>query len=158
MKPKHVQEIRDIHNPFLNWLRERGIPYVHTNPTVRSTIAKGHPDFLVSYQGRCIYIECKRPDKGRLSDAQIEYIEFLRRAGNTVVVAKSFADCVEAVEAWLAGKPIVQPEPAKPAPDDAPYRLMTWRQITYVVKVEADGSVKRIKEASIHDLRTYRRL
>lgn len=98
---------RQIHDAFEVWLRERKIPFVHHRMDRRSGIAKGWPDYSVFWMGRAVMIEVKTI-KGRLSPDQLKVIEFIRRSGNTVEIARNVPECVEAVQNILCeGKPNV---------------------------------------------------
>lgn len=82
---QYIQSERKIHSEFVAFLRRHELPYVHSDPTKKSSIQPGHPDFQVTRDLRSIYIEFKMAD-GRLSQVQQDYIEFLRRNGNLVHV------------------------------------------------------------------------
>lgn len=56
-----MNEICDIHNPFIVWLNERGIPFHRNRPDKPTTAIKGDPDFLLTWCSYCVYIECKVP-------------------------------------------------------------------------------------------------
>lgn len=94
-----MNEIRDIHEPFAAWLNKRGIPYHRNRPDKKTTATVGDPDFLITWNGRCLYIECKVPGK-TLSPAQGKRVAYLRAAGNAVQVAYSLMMCISAVELW----------------------------------------------------------
>jgi hypothetical protein len=55
---EHKSEL-DLHNDFINWLRRNQVHYIHANPTRRSTIREGAPDFYCMREGRVICIEFK---------------------------------------------------------------------------------------------------
>jgi hypothetical protein len=98
---------KQFHRDFEKWLRERQIPFVTARMDRRSTIGNGKPDYCVTWMNRCVYVELKT-DKGRLSPAQIKEIEYIRRSGNTVEVARGMAEATEAVNNILCeGKPSV---------------------------------------------------
>lgn len=92
-----MNEILDIHNPFIVWLNERGIPFHRNRPDKRTTAIKGDPDFLLTWCSYCVYIECKVPGR-KLSKDQEKRIAYLRKAGNRVVIAYSLQECVEAAQ------------------------------------------------------------
>jgi hypothetical protein len=96
---------KQFHRDFEKWLRERRIPFVTARMDRRSTIGNGKPDYCVTWMNRCVYVELKTA-KGRLSPAQIKEIEYIRRSGNTVEVARGMAEAKEAVHNILCeGKP-----------------------------------------------------
>jgi Holliday junction resolvase len=149
------KEVEHIHRPFIKWLKERGIPYVNARSDVPSTIAKGHPDFVIGVNGRCLYIEVKT-SSGKLSKEQIEYIEFLRSVNNPVIVCRSLEECVTAVQSWLNLMPAIS-APAKEVPKDE-LRLMQWKHgITLVVRPDRDGFTT-VRQATPTDLRTLRHI
>lgn len=105
-----MNEIRDIHEPFVAWLRKLGIPYHRNRPDKRTTAIEGDPDFLVTWMQHCLYIECKVPGK-KLSKKQEERIAYIRRAGNKVVIAYSLEECIDACKNILCvGKEIANTE------------------------------------------------
>jgi hypothetical protein len=100
-----MREVNDIHVPFKAWLNERRIPYVYHRTDRKSGIQEGHPDFTILWMRRQIMIECKTAG-GKLSPKQVERIDFLRRSGNVVEIARSLSECVEAAYMVLCeGKP-----------------------------------------------------
>jgi hypothetical protein len=79
---------RDIHYKFISFLKRHEIPYTHSSPIRKSSIKKGHPDFLVGLRdNRGFYAEFKIPPNN-LTKEQKEQIAFLERNGNTVIVAE----------------------------------------------------------------------
>lgn len=91
-----MNEIKDIHEPFIAYLKKNAIPYHRNRPDRKTTGIVGDPDFLCVLAGRGIYVECKVPGK-KLSTDQVERIAYLRAAGNRVEVAYSLQECVTAV-------------------------------------------------------------
>jgi hypothetical protein len=81
----YVKSERKIHDQFISFLRRHELPYVHSDPTKKSSIAPGHPDFLVTRGRIGIYIEFKIPPH-QLSTVQVEYINFLLQNDNEVHV------------------------------------------------------------------------
>ena len=86
-------EIKDLHLPFIAWLRIKELPYCHCNPTRRSTIAKGWPDFGIFHDGRHVFIEFKIPG-GRLSEDQELCHRKLAAAGESVLVTSDLAEAI----------------------------------------------------------------
>lgn len=95
-----MREIRDIHEPFIIWLRERSIPYIYHRPDTKSGIQTGHPDFTLLWHNRSCMIECKT-EKGKLSPDQVKRIDFLQRSGCSVTIARSLEECCEAARSIL---------------------------------------------------------
>jgi hypothetical protein len=99
---------KEFHRDFEKWLRERRIPFVTARMDRRSTIGNGKPDYCVTWMNRCVYVELKT-SKGRLSPAQIKEIEYIRRSGNTVEIARSLPEAIEAIHNILCeGKPATE--------------------------------------------------
>jgi hypothetical protein len=81
----YVKSERNIHDQFASFLRRHDLPYVHSDPTKKSSIIAGHPDFLVTRGRIGVYIEFKIPPN-QLSKVQVEYINFLVKNANEVHV------------------------------------------------------------------------
>lgn len=69
-----------------------------TNQFRKSPMKKGTPDIFICWQGRFVAIEVKSP-KGVVSDAQVERLGEIDRAGGIAIVARSVQDVVAAVKA-----------------------------------------------------------
>ena len=89
---------RDMHNEFSRWLtlRQKFVSFIHADPTKRSTIQKGHPDFTILSMNRSIMIEFKVPPNSLTPD-QIERFRDLTFAGNDVMVCTSAGDAIQLV-------------------------------------------------------------
>lgn len=104
-----MNEITDIHKPFLSWLHKNKLLYVYHRPDKRSGIVSGWPDFTIVHCGRCLLIEAKTAS-GKLSPIQDALHVKLRNQGNTVVIARSVPEAISAVQTWLGvEKPEIQP-------------------------------------------------
>ena len=79
---------KELQKLISNWLSQQGdAVYVETDSFGRKTSGKaGRPDFRICYRGRWIGIEVKT-EKGRLSPAQVETLEKIRKAGGIAIVA-----------------------------------------------------------------------
>jgi len=98
---------REIQDQFAAWLTERQIPFIRSRMDRRATIQTGWPDFTILWMRRNIMIECKAVG-GKLSQRQVRRIEYLRRSGNVVEIARNLSECVDAVQNVLCeGKPAV---------------------------------------------------
>jgi hypothetical protein len=95
-----MREIEDIHVPFLAWLKELGVWVTYHRPDRKSGIQTGHPDFMVAWMKRFVFIEAKTPE-GLLSKVQENVHAFIRASGNTVVVCRSLEECKEAVRKYV---------------------------------------------------------
>ena len=62
-------------------------------------VSSGIPDLYIP-EYRC-WIEMKRKTGGRLSDAQKDWIEYLERIGDKVIVAKGWEDAMKAFSEWI---------------------------------------------------------
>lgn len=86
------REIKDLHEPFITFLRARGLAYLHSNPSQKATVQRGHPDFEVYLPGaRTVFVEFKT-GAGRVSKDQLDRIETLVGLGFPVLVARSLHD------------------------------------------------------------------
>ena len=65
-------------------------------------VRPGVPDMYVPEWG--LWIEMKRQKGGRLSKDQIDWIEYLERAGQAVIVAHGASDASKKVLSFLDGK------------------------------------------------------
>lgn len=97
------QEVETIHNPFKAWLNARWIPFRYDRPDKKTRTTKGEPDFLITWMGRSLHIECKIPG-GKLSPDQEARIAFIRRSGNPVEVCHSVEECKEVTRSILCEK------------------------------------------------------
>ena len=86
-------EIKDLHMPFIAWLRIKELPYVHADPSRRSTIAKGWPDFGVFHDGRHVFVEFKVPG-GKLRPDQEACHRRMAAAGESVLVTSDLAEAI----------------------------------------------------------------
>ena len=105
---------RQLHDAFKAWLKKRGIPYIYGGWGTKSTMTVGWPDFTILWMGRAVCIEIKTP-KGKTQEVQDKAIEFIRAAGNRVVLARSLEQCTEATMDILKENPLpVIPAPPRP--------------------------------------------
>lgn len=82
-----------MHNQFIQWLRLRGLDFIHARTDRKSTIEKGWPDFSVVYNGNVVMIEFKT-QSGKLSEDQENVIKRLMVHGNDVHVCTSVQDAI----------------------------------------------------------------
>jgi hypothetical protein len=94
------------------WLTLRGIPHWRINSGGLQDAhgrlvmfgAKGMSDFYaIGPSGISIWIECKRPLGGRLSEAQKEFLDTINRSGGIGIVVNS----VESLEQQLKGEGVI---------------------------------------------------
>jgi len=82
---KTTRTERAIHNQFINFCRRHGIDYWHSDPTKKSSIGVGLPDFDCRRNNRGICIEFK-VWPGKLTATQLTKFDELRSHGNDVYV------------------------------------------------------------------------
>lgn len=90
-------EVRDLHEPFKQWLDLHGIYYIYARPDKKSGIREGAPDFHIIHGGKACCIEFKRPG-GHLSEKQHECRKEIEASGTPYRLAYSFAAAVEFVK------------------------------------------------------------
>jgi hypothetical protein len=168
-----VKEVDDIHRPFMKWLNERQIPYVYHRADRKSGIHKGHPDFTILFMRRQIMIECKTAI-GKLSDDQKSRIDFLRRQGNVVEIARNLAECIEAIGSILCEgtsktsdsvtcdyplrgcfkelKHAVAKVPCNGKTNPDPFYIAPWMGVDYVFARATGGEYRMIRKASGDDI------
>src|SRR5262245_5500614 len=81
---------RKIHDQFSCFCLRHGIDYWHSDPTRKSTIGAGLPDFLCLRDSRGIGIEFKVPPN-KLSAVQEQRLLLLAEHGNLVYVCEETA-------------------------------------------------------------------
>lgn len=91
----------DLHAQIIEHCGKQWPPwkYIHANPTVKSTIQRGAPDFPIIYlpRGRFVQIECKSKD-GKLDEAQVVWKAEVERLEHKVYVVRSIEEFLAAVE------------------------------------------------------------
>lgn len=83
-----------LHNRIIEWCLKQWprIKYIHANPAVKSTIAKGANDFFLFLPGgKILLIECKTRD-GKLSKDQLIWGAEMRALGHTVHTVRSMEE------------------------------------------------------------------
>ena len=93
-----VELERDIHNEFSKWLRLRKkfFSFIHADPSKRSTIYKGHPDFTIISRNRALMVEFKVPPNSLTAD-QLEVFTELSEAGNDIIVCTTAGEAIHLV-------------------------------------------------------------
>lgn len=94
-------EIETIQRPLAQWLTKQGIPFINPRSDKESTIPKGWPDFSIYFRPpiQPLFIECKDKDTRITKDQELCHT-YLRAAGHTVVIARSLASALEAIQTW----------------------------------------------------------
>ena len=93
------EEIKGLHEPFIQWLNLHEILYVHANPTKKSTVQKGQFDFVCLRFGSGCAVEMKalaNPESG-LSDDQKNWREWAERCEVPCLVTNSLAGAIRFV-------------------------------------------------------------
>jgi len=88
-KTSHVE--RHIHDQFTSFCDRNGIDPWHSDPTRKSSIRTGYPDFLCVRDGRAIGIEFKVPPN-KLSPVQEQRFADLRAHGTQVHVCEETSE------------------------------------------------------------------
>lgn len=94
-----MSEIIDLHQPFMRFLREQGLPFIRSRSDRESSTTPGDPDFVVLRGHSALCIEMKT-EKGALSDDQKKRHEELNAAGVTVHVVRDIGVAEELVREW----------------------------------------------------------
>ena len=90
--PLHNAIIKHCNSQWPRWL------YLHANPAVKSTIAKGCQDCTIFMPGgRVVCVEVKTKT-GKLSEDQRNWAHEMERLGHHVWVVRSMAEFLEAVK------------------------------------------------------------
>ena len=101
---------------FVTWLNKKGIRvcasanggsrhYLEAFKLKRMGVSPGFPDLFIPipcgiYHG--LFIEMKRKIGGKISESQVEWINFLKSQGYYAEVAKGFEEAVEITDRYFA--------------------------------------------------------
>jgi len=111
-KPIPKQRESDVVIAISQWLTARGIPHWRINcgalPTQQGQLvrfgAKGMSDFYaIASGGKSIWIECKRPEGGTVSEHQKRFLDCINQNGGIGIVVTS----IESLEAQLKGAGVI---------------------------------------------------
>lgn len=83
------REVKELHDPFRNWLELHKIPYIYPRSDQKSSIRVGWPDFTVLANGRVCCVEFKWPGE-KLRPEQEGIRQWLLLWSCPVIVAYSF--------------------------------------------------------------------
>ena len=89
----------EMHQGYAAFLGRLDIPYRHDRTDKRTRTKLGEPDFLLTENGHCLFLELKVLG-GKISPDQKKRHDYLRSKGNTVVVCYSLEECIEATLTW----------------------------------------------------------
>ncbi len=99
-------EIETIQKPLALWLAKQGIPFINPRSDKESGLPVGWPDFTIFFGSADnpqpvmpLFIECKDKET-RITQGQELCHAYLRAAGHTVVIARSLASALEAIQTW----------------------------------------------------------
>lgn len=97
VKCDHDLELK-FHAQVINYFRQKEPPiaYVHANPTRKSTIRKGWPDFTIAVRGQAVAFELKGPN-GELSEDQIAVRAEMEANGWRYIVAHNLGQIREVI-------------------------------------------------------------
>lgn len=82
------KEIKELHEPTMEYLKHNHLPYIHANPCEASGINPGAPDFIIFKGGKVILIEYKTRT-GKMSIVQLAWKLLAEREGFEVHVLRS---------------------------------------------------------------------
>ena len=88
------EEIKALHEPFIQWMNLHQILYVHANPTKKSTVQKGQADFICLRCGAGCAVEFKAladPESG-LSQEQRDWRDWAQRCEVPCIVTNSLSE------------------------------------------------------------------
>ena len=145
-----MREVKDLHLPFIAYLKKQGIPYVYHRPDKASGIAKGHPDFTLLWDGRTCLIEFKTLKEGKLSQDQIDRIAALETTGTPVRVCTSLEEAIGHSETLTRQKHTVAIRERKQTPSPKLW-LNTSSLGDVVVQKGTDGDIKFVRLATTED-------
>jgi hypothetical protein len=91
---------RADHDQFINYCNLKGISYIHANPTRKSTIRVGWPDFSLFFCGRVAFIEFKGLGR-QLTHEQDAIRRELEANGFFYFVAHSLSEAIDAVQTYF---------------------------------------------------------
>lgn len=94
-------EIPTLHEPFIRFLNERGIPFIRSRSDRESTTTPGDPDFVLLRGHGALSIEFKT-EKGSLSQEQKDRHAYFLAAGVRVHVCRDIDTAVALVTEWFA--------------------------------------------------------
>src|SRR5258708_541725 len=98
------------HGLLCSYLDLNRFVYIHANPTKKSTIQVGAPDFIVFYSGKCLFLELKGPE-GKLSEDQTEFIKRLVKVGFYTHIPRSASEAITIIKQWKRVLDERQPNP-----------------------------------------------
>ena len=154
-----MREVKDLHLPFIAYLRKQGVPYVYHRADRRSGINKGHPDFTLLWCGQAFLIEFKTLG-GKLSADQVERIEELSRAGTRTRLCTSLEEAIGYLDSEMGTKRAV--ESTESISDPVPKLYVTRSNQVGQVVLEKnptdDSDLKFVRIATQGDLRDLPRL
>ncbi len=141
-----MSEIKTLHEPFMRWLKERGIFYIRARSDMASTIERGLADFVLLSPFRPpVFIEFKT-EKGKESAAQRDCRAKYVRAGFTWFLLRDIGTACEIAEAFAGNRLEAAAQPDKPR--------LTIRNRPGFGSYVFDGD-KPLRRATIDDLKAY---
>lgn len=95
----HDRIEREESKVFTQWLSLHEIPCLRANPSKKSTIMAGWPDYSIFWNGDVIFIELKSPGR-KLRPEQDKVLKMLATQGFKVRVCYSAKEAIERVREW----------------------------------------------------------
>lgn len=95
-----MSEIRNLHEPFIAWLKTLPVVFRRSRSDTRTSEAPGEPDFSIFRGPMALHIEFKT-EKGPISKAQKKRHAEYAAAGATVHVIRRMEDAQTLVTQWL---------------------------------------------------------
>jgi hypothetical protein len=93
---EEIRAERQLHNQFSGFLNRHGFFSVHADPTRKSTIRAGWPDYSVFKAGRVLFIEFK-VGLNTLSTEQQSVVDGLKAGGFPVLITGDYQEAINAV-------------------------------------------------------------
>lgn len=97
---RDTRDERELQGQFAGWLKRNAVHYIHANPTRKSTIRKGAPDFYCMREGRVMCIEFKL-GRNELTDEQKLVLHELALLGIPAFVCYDYPGATDLVRKYF---------------------------------------------------------
>jgi len=155
-------EIETIQRPLAQWLREQKIPFINPRSDKESGLPVGWPDFSIFFRPgtdanvQVLFIETKDKDT-RITKDQEKCHADLRAAGHVVIIARSLASAVEAIQQWQTTG-IVRNAALGPSKAQEWAIAQDGTNGDYLFRKTQDGKWAKNRRATIDDLAQHPRI